>query len=89
MIHQIYALRDEKTEAFMRPFHAHSEGHAIRILTNLYRDSEPTADFKAYPSDFSLYHLGLWNDLNGELEGIVPPYRLGTINDIVNTTKES
>lgn len=65
-----YSVRDESAQSFGTPFYAQTELVAIRSFKMLIDDERSTVYH--YPGDFSLYHLGYFDDETGILEPIHP-----------------
>lgn len=60
---KIYAVFDNKAEAFMQPFFADTPGLATRqFQTNVNNDQ---SIFNKYPNDFVLYEIGIFDDAKG------------------------
>lgn len=62
MITLVFSVYDEKAQAFMQPFFAHSRGLAVRQLSGI---SDPEHPFVKWPEDFRLYCLGHFDDARG------------------------
>lgn len=67
MILFIYSMYDKKAEAYGRPFYAHSNGCALRMVMDGMRKNGDDLVTK-YPDDFVLYQLGKFNDSDGKIE---------------------
>lgn len=66
MILKAFTVYDMKTEAYLRPFFALTEGEAIRMFS----DAVNTAgnQFNAHAEDFILYGIGKFDDSLGQLD---------------------
>lgn len=62
MIVQVFAVRDQKADAFHQPFCAQSVGIALRSFTDEVNRGEKGNVMNEHPEDFSLYHLGSYDD---------------------------
>lgn len=71
MVSNVYAIYDEKAEAYNTPFPLATDGLARRSFDAACKD--PGTDLYRFPGDYSLYCVGKWNDQDGSLESIVPP----------------
>lgn len=70
MILKVFSVRDEKTRTYMRPiFDAHTAS-ALRSWSEIV--NEPSSPMCKFPSDFSLYEVGQFDDEQGQLIPIVP-----------------
>ena len=56
----IYSIKDAKAGTFSQPFYSVNHSTAIRSFNASLQD--PTNPLSNYPKDFSLYHLGTWQD---------------------------
>lgn len=65
---KIFAFFDMKISKYICPFFSESPADAERVATNLVRSRE-AANFYNFPSDFSLYCLGDYDDVTGLLTG--------------------
>lgn len=66
MILQMCTVHDTATEMFGRPFFMVATGQAVRS----FRDevNNPDSEFSKHPDDYSLYHLGQYDDNTGGFE---------------------
>lgn len=67
---QLYSLYDEKTETWSNPFIHASLGDAIRSFTDAINDTNPQSLLVAHPEDFTLFHVGDFNEIDGVVTGI-------------------
>lgn len=67
---KMYAVKDIKSEMFSTPHFLSSDGVAIRSFSQACED--PQTDLNKFPSDFSLYHIGLFNVETGFIEPVQP-----------------
>lgn len=72
---EAFSVYDEKSKAFGVPFFAVNSGVATRMFTDLVNDPKSTP-FR-YPTDFSLYHVGEFDDFLGALVPLPSPVPLG------------
>lgn len=63
---EMLAVKDEALEAYMRPFFAQSVGQAQRMFVD--EVNNPQGEMHKHPNDYSLYHLGTWDDETGALQ---------------------
>lgn len=66
MVTMIFSIFDKKTNVYGRPFFAHNEGHAIRLMDDELRQGEGV--MSNHPEDFQLCRIGKFDDSNGALE---------------------
>lgn len=65
MIRQVYSIRDAKAETFNPPWFAVTHGEAERNFQRLTKDQSSMVN--QFPEDYDLYHLGEYNDQNGQI----------------------
>lgn len=65
MIYKIFSVWDSKTEAYMQPFFSPTIGSGIRAFTDAC--SDPQSMLAKHPGDFSLHHIGEFEDSTGTL----------------------
>lgn len=63
---KVFGIYDSKTEAYLPPFMMSTIGEAERAITNHVND--PEHNFCKYAEDFTLFELGLWDNLTGRYE---------------------
>lgn len=71
MIIQIFAVYDSKAKAYNTPFFMHTKEMAIREFTNASISSESI--FFNHPLDYTLFHLGEYNDEIAHMESLTAP----------------
>lgn len=81
----IYALHDSKAEAYTQPFYAINDSVAMRNVSSSI--NQPGNDVHLYPSDFTLYRIGEFDDTNAH---IIPSdlVRLCNCSELINTKIE-
>lgn len=72
MIMRMYALLDEKSKLYGKPFYAHQDGEALRSFGDVVNDKN-TAPGK-FPADFTLWKIGEWDDNTGIIKSSKPSY---------------
>lgn len=60
MLFKVFVVYDSKTEVFGQPFFMKSKGEAVRGFTEVSNDQSSTIG--KYPSDFTLFELGSFDD---------------------------
>lgn len=63
MKHQTFAIWDSAAGAFLPPFHMPREEQAIRAFKDCV--NSPSHQFGAHPYDYTLMHLGEFDDCSG------------------------
>lgn len=70
MIIKAYAIYDNKALQYHPPFFQHTDGAALRMLSELVNDTNTSIG--RHPSDYVLYCVGQWDDATGSFEPISP-----------------
>jgi len=68
---RIYSLLDKKVPCFTPPYHAPSDGVALRNLSTIVTD--PKSQLCLYAGDYDLYYLGDMDENLGQLIPCNPP----------------
>lgn len=68
MTTNMYAVFDVKSEAYLQPFFFKTHGLAIRAITDCVNDENH--QFCKYASDYTLFHVGIFDDSNGSFESV-------------------
>lgn len=76
-----FSVWDEKVQAFNPPFFCQAIGQASRSMDDLVNDPQTT--ISRHPEDYSLYHVGFFNDVTAEFESKVPAALVGRGGDYV------
>lgn len=66
MILEMFAIHDRMAGFYAPPFFMPAVGLARRAMLEL--ASDPSTNIGRHPGDFSLYHLGTFNDQTGVVE---------------------
>lgn len=64
---QIMCVRDAKSDMFGNPFFCNAVGEAIRSFTTEINRAEVNNTMYSYPEDFSLYHIGVFDEQDGTM----------------------
>lgn len=75
MILQAFSVFDSKAKTFAAPWWAVNEQTAKRNFSGAVND--PQTQLNKFPEDFTLYHIGSFNDENGELSRLDQAVNLG------------
>jgi hypothetical protein len=63
----VYAIYDNTAKAYMQPFYMHNHALAVRAFTDQV-NSEQDNPIKNHPDQFTLFHIGEFDDKTGNLE---------------------
>ena len=92
MIKKIFAIYDEKSEAYLTPIFMDTIGQVIRQITDILDDE--THQFSKHTSDFTLYTLGTYDDNSGVIEPdlkLISPlleFKAKKLDNIVNINSQ-
>lgn len=67
---KIYSIKDNKVGAFKTPFYSNNDMVAVRSLKNAVNDKS-AGELFLNAEDFSLYSLGEFDEITGEITGQV------------------
>jgi hypothetical protein len=66
MLLQMFTVYDSKAEAFLPPFFMNAKGSAIRSFADTCND--PQHAFYKHPDDYTLFHLGQFDDVHSTFD---------------------
>lgn len=61
-----FTVYDSKAEAFLRPYFAETKGLAMRAFRDAVND--PSHEMHKHAEDYTLFHIGFFNQQDGSLE---------------------
>ena len=76
MQHKMFCIYDQKAEAYLTPFFLPNENMAIRTFSDCVNSENH--QFGKHPGDYSLIHLGTWDDQGAEIVQEPVPKVLGS-----------
>lgn len=82
---QAFSVYDEKAQSYNLPFFYPQINLAVRALTDSLQN--PDSIVARHPEDFTLYHIGTFNDLTGKMESFVEPRPVCRATEIINSMK--
>jgi len=77
VIHEIFAIFDSKVQAFANPWFSRSAAEAGRAVGAAMQDT--TSLLHKFPEDYSVHHLGSFDDESGVIEQKLP-VNLGNVS---------
>jgi len=83
VILQIFAVYDSKVGAYMAPFFMSSRGQAIRAFCDTAED--PNSQLGKHPEDFTLFHLGEYDDQSASFSIGSTPISLGVALELLGS----
>lgn len=72
---EIFSVYDSKAQAYLPPFFLPKEAMAIRIFAECC--NSPEHQFGKHPADYTLFHIGSFDDWDGDILAIQPQKNLG------------
>lgn len=75
MLLHVFTVFDSKTESYLPPFYQPALGAALRSFADVCND--PSHAFNKHPSDYTLFHLGSFDDSTARFDPLVTPVSLG------------
>lgn len=79
---KVYSIKDAKAGYFHSPIFANNPAQAQRTFHSIVND--PQSPISKYPEDYSLWQLGVWDNVTGFIKGQEPSH-LCTAMDVVST----
>lgn len=79
---QVFSVHDSKAEAFIQPFYAPTVGVACRMFEQACNDE--TSDFNKYAGDYTLFHLGEFDQDSASFNIHQAPVNLGLAITFIN-----
>jgi len=70
-----FSIYDSKGEAYMTPFFSQSKGTALRMFMD--EVANPKSVINHHPEDYSLFHVGEFDELRGVIIPVATPLSLG------------
>lgn len=64
----IYSIFDDTAKAYMQPFFLHNHSLAVRAFTDQVNSENNNSPLALHPEQFTLYHVGEFDDQTGNLE---------------------
>jgi len=82
---KIFTVYDSKLEAYLQPFVMQSKGQALRAWIDTIQDQ--STQFNKHPADFTMFEIGEWNQITGEI--IKHPVKLSLGTALEMSTNQS
>lgn len=79
----ILSVHDSKAEAFIQPFFAQTVAVGLRMFEAASNDTN--TDFNRFAGDYTLFELGTFDQITGQLEMLKTPNNLGLALQFRNT----
>lgn len=81
MLHKVYAIYDSGVSTWMKPIFAKNNGEILRSFMEACNDVN--TQFSKYPSDYTLFELGTFDDDKCLFDLFVSPSRLAVAIEMV------
>lgn len=85
---KLYSVYDVKADRFAPPFVAVKDEYARRTLVMTYRALGDDSPLVVYPSDFTLFAIGEFDEDTGAVKPLACMENLGTMLQIANKYEE-
>jgi len=82
----IFTVHDAKVEAYLTPFFARTRGEALRMFQAACQN--PEHDFAKHGEDYTLFHLGDYNDEDGSFYTNSTPIPMVKAIDLANGQRD-
>lgn len=83
----IYSIFDKAAQAFITPFFMHNKAMAIRVFSDNVNSQEEN-NISKHPEQFSLFHLGEYDDSTGVIIPLEKPEVVATALEVKEFTEE-
>lgn len=81
MIYEMFAIYDSAIGAFNAPIFVRSRGEAIRSFQDACNDQK--TEFYRHASDYTLFHLGVYNDSDANFTPLHAPERVVSALEVI------
>jgi hypothetical protein len=82
MILRLFTVYDSAAEAYLPPFYTKSSGEALRSFSDTCADT--THAFHKHPNDYTLFHVGQFDDTTCTFEINTAPTPLAHAHELTN-----
>lgn len=72
---QVFSVYDSKAEAFIQPWYSQTLGTALRSFEQAVNTE--SHDFQKFAGDYTLFHLGSFDQTKGRFDQLETPLNLG------------
>ena len=78
-------IYDTAAEAYMRPFFVPAVGQAMRAFSD--EINNPQSELHKHPEDYSIWHMGTYNDVTGEMVSSEKPVHLASAVALIKVSE--
>ncbi len=83
---QVFSIFDSKAEAFIQPWYSQTLGTAVRSFEQAV--NQPDSDFHKFAGDYTLFHLGDFDQANGLFTALPAHVNLGVALSFLKGTPD-
>jgi len=87
MLLSVFSIFDSAVKSWLPPIYARNKGEMLRQFQAAVNDSQ--SNFFKYPSDYTLFELGSFNDDNCKFDLFITPISLGMAQEFVKPAFDS
>jgi hypothetical protein len=82
---ELFTIYDTKSETYFQPFYMLNTAMALRQFADMANDKE--SNISKHPEDYTLYHLGSWQDQDAKFETIDKKLIASANENVISFTK--
>jgi len=86
MLHNLFTVYDAKVAGYLRPFFAQTKPVAARSFSDAV--NQPDHEFNRHPEDYTLFHLGTFEDTECRFQLLETPDAMGVGVEYINPTSK-
>ena len=86
MKHKVFTTYDSKVGAYLQPFVMRSRGEAMRAFESICNDGK--SQFCLHPDDFTLFEIGEYDELSGNIVPHEAKISLGLALDFIKSVNK-
>lgn len=81
MIQNVFAIYDQKANAYLTPFFLPTAAMAVRVFSDCVNSDDH--QFGKHPNDYTLWHLGTFDDVTCQFVALEPKIALHSGHELV------
>ena len=87
MTTELFSIWDSAAQRYLEPFFAPTIEYAIRQFRQAV--NKPDHQFNLYPEDYTLFHVGSFDQEEGQLQPLATPHSLGVAISFIQKLSEA
>jgi len=87
MTTELFSIWDSAAQRYLEPFFAPTIEYAIRQFRQAV--NKPDHQFNLYPEDYTLFHVGSFDQEEGQLQPLATPHSLGVAMSFIQKPSEA